>query len=590
MIFRIRHSLILSCFMVGACILFFCPLRASARLNGYAITVARQKSSADAVKFHEQSIGKISGGSEFKDLQASNGYVTWVEQNGSTSKWVVYRDGEQIGRKYDGVKYLEFSPDGEHLAFFGERDSSWLLVLDGRESSSQYKDVTPVAFQPHGPSWAFSACYAENTCAMIVRGHPAVMPRETYDQVSPPQFSLDGKRLGFMVQFHGKWTAIVDGKALGPPVDAYSCLGFSPDAAHFFACGRRKKLGWTYFIDGVPGPYFAQLGPIVFSNDAKHYLYGGSGMQFGFAKNRTTGAIVLDGKEGKAFQGSGMRGEWTVLLDASMIAGEAYGAGFVVPVLFSPGYFISGPRILSANLNGVSDPAFGQDGDPVYAARLGQNDVVVFDGAKPGLRFDDVVSDIVFTDDGLHSAYVALRSKKFVEVLDGQPRKGISLKDLSSSSHGRKPAPADLNSTPGINGPAPPPKPKAFSIGWTELTPHATHFAFEIIEGGTRFKNGRTLRARRTVVLDGNPGKQYNAIGISVMQFSDNGRHYWYTVSGVAGKKGLVVADGRESKLYNNLTEAQFVAANNAIMFFARKGSHILRITIPLPADSATGK
>ena len=586
---RIRHSLIVSYSILGVCILFFCPLRASARLSGHARTSATQKSSGHAAKFQEQSVGKISGGSKFEDLQASNGHVAWVEQKASTSKWVVYRDGEQMGGKYDGVKYLEFSPDGGHLAFFGQRNLRWLLVLDGQERSPEYADVTPVSFQPQGASWAYGACVGEDVCTMIAGGHRADMPRETYEQVTPPQYSLDGKRLGFLVQLNGKWTAIVDGKTLGPPVDAYSCLGFSPDAVHFFACGKRKKLGWTYFIDGVPGPYFAQLGPIIFSNDAKHSLYGGSGMQFGFAKNRTTGAIVLDGKEGKTFQGSGMTGEWTILLDASMVAGEAYGANFVAPVLFSPGYLISGPRALLAKLNGVSDPTFNQDGDPVYAARRGKSDVVVFDGTKSGPRFDDVVSDVVFTDDALHSAYVALRGQEFVEVLDNQPGKAVLLEDSSQRSHARKPDPTDLDATSDTGEP-PPFNPRPFSVGWTALSPDARYFAFEIVKGGIRFNAGKTLRAERTIVLDGQPGKRYSALGISVLQFSKDEKHYWYTVSGASGKRGMVVVDGHESKLYNNLTEAQFVAASNAIMFFARKGSHILGITIPFPVDSATGK
>lgn len=578
---RIFYSLIVSSFLMEVCILCFCPLRASARMNGHPRTSAGQKSSGHAAKFQEQSVGKISGGSKFEDLQASNGHVAWVEQKASSSKWIVYRDGKEMGGKYDGVKYLEFSSDGEHLAFFGQRDSLWLLVLDGQERSRSFADVTPLAFQPHGPSWAYGACFMREVCTMIAGGHPADMPREDYEQVTPPQYSLDGKRLGFLVQFNGKWTAIVDGKSLGPPVDDYSCLGFSPDAVHFFACGKRKKLGWTYFIDGVPGPYFAQLGPIVFSNDAKHYLYGGSGVQFGFAKNHTTGAIVFDGKEGNTFQGSGMTGEWTILLDASMVAGEVYGAGFVAPVLFSPGYLISGPGVLSANLNGVSDPAFDQDGNPVYAARLGKDDVVVFDGTKSGQRFDDVVSDVVFTDGALHSAYVALRGREFVEVLDNQPGKAVPLDDSPQRAHPREPDPTDLNATPGSDEPLPPPIPKA-SIGWTELTPHATHFAFEIVKRGIRPYDGATLRAQRTVVLDGQPGKKYNALGISVLQFSKDEKHYWYAVYGASGKRGLVVVDGQESKLYDNLTGAQFNPADNGIIFFAHSGKKLLRVTLPL--------
>jgi hypothetical protein len=66
--------------------------------------------------------------------------------------------------------------------------------------------------------------------------------------------------------------------------------------------------------------------------------------------------------------------------------------------------------------------------------------------------------------------------------------------------------------------------------------------------------------------------------------------NYWYTVSWAHGKSGLVVADGHESKLYDDLTAAQFVAAGNSITSFARKGSRILKITVALAVNSATEK
>jgi hypothetical protein len=226
-------------------------------------------------------------------------------------------------------------------------------------------------------------------------------------------------------------------------------------------------------------------------------------------------------------------------------------------------------------------PVFDVHGNLAYAARSGKNDAVVFDGTKHGPHFDDVVSDVVFTDDALHSAYVALRGREFVEVLENQPGKAVPLDDSPQRSHPRKPDPTDLNTTPGTDEPLPPRIPKA-SIGWTELTPHATHFAFEMVKGGMRFDAGNTLRAERTVVLDGQAGKEYNAVGLSVLQFSKDEKHYWYTVYGASSKQGLVVVDGHESKLYSNLTEPQFDPADNGIIFFARDGKKLLRVTLPL--------
>lgn len=536
-----------------------------------------RKNAASRLQVREQLIAKIRNSDELKSLEAAGGHVAWAEQNVGSNKWTVYEDGNQIGGKYENVEYLEFSPNGSRLAFFGLKGSAWHPVINGQERPSVYTGVSQTAFQPHGLGWAFRACYVQGTCTMVVNGELASMPRETYYDVSPPQYSPDGKHLGFLVQFHGKWTALVDGKAVGPPMDGYSCLGFSPHGSHFFACGKTKKRGWTYFVDGVPGPYFGHLSFINFSEDGKHYLYGGSDMYAGFAKNGTTGAVVLDGKNGPIFHGSGMTGEWVLALDASMWAGEIYG-GFPVLTTFVPGHLLSGPRIFVAHLNGISDPVFDSHEAPVYAARRGKNNTAVVDGTRTGPRFDDVLTDVVFTDDRLHSAYVALRGRDFVEVLDNQSRGFVTTDDVIHHKGGYH----DANGKPVK---PPPPDLSNFSIGWTSLSANAAHFAYDIVKTGFRFKQYRMRRAQQTVVLDSNLQKRYSAFGISLLRFTPDERHYWYTVAGAKGKKSLVVVDGRETKLYDELTEPQLDSQNKEFSFFATQKNKILRVTIPFPEN-----
>lgn len=570
---RISFASLVLCFIAGVCTLFFCAAHAGTRSTISPRKSAPPKSSPEAAKFYEDAMSKVAD--QIKDLQASNGHVAWVIEKPSTN--LVYRDGEPLGSKYDGVKYLEFSPDGNHLAFFGERDSKWIVVVDGQEHPAGYADVTPLAFQPHGTSWAFGGCQADSMCQMVENGDTV---SRIYEHVSPPQYSPDGKRLAYLGESNEKWTAIVDGKEIGPAVNSYSCLGFSPDATHFYYCGRKTMHGWTYVIDGVPGPFFVQLSPISFTDDGKHTVYGGSSFEAGFKRNEATGAIVLDGKIGPKFVGLGTAGEWTLLVQVPLIAAEPYTAGAIAPLFyFRLGQFISGPQVLSARLNGVSDPILDGDGNAVYAAQRGPDDVSVIDGTKSGPRFDDVMSGVVFSKDRLHSAYVALRGKELVEVLDNQPTKSVAL-DSQAIIGVRKPV-LDAQGIP-VPGTPDPIDLKAFSVDWAALTPNANHFAYEIVDGKLRFKAGRTSRAHRIVILDGQPGTRYNALGISTIHFSEDEKHYWYTVYGADGKRGLLVVDGEESKLYENITEAELDKAANDIVFFGRSGNRLQRITFPL--------
>lgn len=542
----------------------------------------------EAAKSEEQVVGKISGGNDFKGLSAAGEHAAWIEENAASSKWTVYLDGRAIGGKYDRIQHLEFSPDGTRLAFFGLANSDWTFVVDTTSSTTvyatAYTDVSPVVFQPHGSSWAYRACYSENSCTMVAGGHVAVMPRETYDQISSPQYSADGKHLGFLAQFHGKWSAIVDGKPVGPPISSFSCSGFSPDGAHFYVCGSEKKVGhdrWAYYVDGISGPEFAQIGPIAFTPDSAHYAYGASGLQVAFKKDETTGTIVLDGKPGASFEGRGLPGAWVTLLNAPIVAAEVYSGGeFIYPAVFVPGRFVVSTKVLSADLNGVSDPVFSNSGGVVFAARRGKNDIAVFNGTDPGPRFDDVLSDVVFAEDGLHSAYIARQGDSLLAVRDNQPGAAVSLdvlmhrksKYFDAEGNPIKPPPLDLS---------------GFSIGWAALSSHSAHFAYEIIKGGLRFRSGRTPRADRIVVFDGKLQKSYNAADISVVQFTPDERHYWYAVIGSDGKKSMAVVDGHETKLYDDMTEAQIESEKNEVVFFAREKNRILRIAVPLVEGSA---
>jgi hypothetical protein len=234
-----------------------------------------------------------------------------------------------------------------------------------------------------------------------------------------------------------------------------------------------------------------------------------------------------------------------------------------------------GLRDMDVNFHGVSNPYFDPDGNLFYAGRRGKGDITVTDGKNDGPAFDELLSGIVFTDDLKHSAYVAQSGKDFIEVRDNQPSKTF---------------PVDA---------------KMGAVDWIVFTRDGSHLAFEMIRGGAKYKGLRWpylitgnyanlrnedsptpwLRARRSVVMDEQPGKEYDSDEITLPVFSPDKRHFCYAVIGAAGGRReliLVVVDGAESKLYDRVTVVRMAPDNSALTFFARDASRILRVTYSL--------
>ena len=60
-------------------------------------------------------------------------------------------------------------------------------------------------------------------------------------------------------------------------------------------------------------------------------------------------------------------------------------------------------------------------GEVVFGQRLGDGQVIVRVGDRPGPVLDDLVSSIVVSADGQHVAYVGKREDSFVEARDQAP-------------------------------------------------------------------------------------------------------------------------------------------------------------------------
>jgi len=496
---------------------------------------AAQASPANrTLNFHEDEIAKITAGSDAKELVAAAEHVAWSEKAGNS--WSVRLDGKPSGPKFERIENMHFNADGTHLAFFGKRNNKWIFVVDGQESPGSYTYHTTAAYQPEGKSIAFGACLEKKRCRLILDGTPT---GTEYEDISYARYSEDGKRLAYFAKKKGnKWVAVVDGKETGPDLVgvAFTSWGFSSHANRFYAAVLPPRLNWTYMVDDSVGPSYETISPIAFTDDDRHYVFAGVNAHGGFKKQKVAGVVVYDGTANPEllYEGNGMQGAWTAILNYSQV-------------------MLAGPRTLNANFHGLSSPAFNSRGKLIYAARNGKGDIVVLDGDKSGPSFDDVVSGIVFTPGEEHIAYVARRGSDFVEVRDDQAGKTY---------------PLDA---------------KIGAVEWIWLSKDGAHLAYELVRGGGIFSNGGTTRARRSVVVDGQIGAEYNSFDISLIRFNKDRSHCFYQVIGADGNRTAIIADGVEGKLYDDQTFAHFSSDDKSLFYFARDGARIIRVSASLP-------
>jgi hypothetical protein len=496
-----------------------------------------QSAKDSASAFREEVIGELTPGSKLKAALVGATRLVFVEEQ--AGKRTVRLDGKPQGGAFDDVSDLTFSRDELHFAFFGKRGSSWFFVLDGQEHSPGYTKITSLSFQPDANSYAYGACQ-EKKCQLFVDG--AATGNE-YQDISYPKYSVDGKHLAFLAKREKKWIAIVDSKELPAEMDdIWGIFGFTRDASRFYVAGRVQG-GWTYLVDSTAGPAFDVITPIAFSSDLKHYAYGGTITKSAVMKKKTLGSVVLDGQSIATYEGRGIPG--------GGILGQMAGS-------FS--WLTPGVRSFAPDFNGISTPEFDREGKLVYAARRDKGDVAVFVGDQAGPGFDEILSAVAFTEDSQHFAYVAKSGKDFVVVRDNHP--GAT---LAPSKH------------------------EASDVPWIAITKDNQHLAFETVSGGDRYQTGGTLRALRSLVLDGVAGPEYDVLWLADPGFDKDMRHFWYSVHGIQGNHCLINVDGHESRTYDDTIATHLSQDGNTVTSVALDGGRFLRVTYALGTSTGAG-
>lgn len=194
--------------------------------------------------------------------------VGYISNIGSKRLAVI---GEQHYGPYDRVDEIAFSRDGKRFGFLAFDSGAPIVVIDGKEPA-RHESIFEgtLVFSPDGRRVAYGAS-SKGRSFYVVDGTEGA----GYEGLGKIMFSPDGRRLAYFAQKKGEGNyVVVDGKELGPYVNAGPQMSFSPDGNHLaYAAGTKRRL---VFLDGREGSSplgLSKGGEIIFdSPDQFHYL------------------------------------------------------------------------------------------------------------------------------------------------------------------------------------------------------------------------------------------------------------------------------------------------------------------------------
>lgn len=282
---------------------------------------------------------------------------------------------------------------------------------------------------------------------------------EQYENVSQETFSLDGKRVAYIVKAKDKEFVVVDDKP-GTEYDYVNDLQFSLNGKRF---GYNAGIGKKYFgvIDGKQGLGSEIMTHFAFSQDGRKMAYavkqdGKSfvivddqiGPQFDFVmepKFDSAGHVFYLAKYGNNILDDH---GWVAIMDQDVVLLiEGYPSDFTFSPDFSFAYVVNKNDRTYMVVNKEISQAYYQVGPPVFSPdgkllafaaseKEGATFLVVvktppkektggersepLEGLSKGPEFDAVSDDVFFRADGSLVAYTARKNGKWIIVADGK--------------------------------------------------------------------------------------------------------------------------------------------------------------------------
>jgi len=371
----------------------------------------------------EESLGHLLPGADVDSLT--------VDDRFKHLAYVVKRDGKELavvdgveGKAYDKVaekNEMYFSPDGMRIGYIAKRGDKRLAVVDGKEGKEYDRiyDLFNPVFSADSKRVAYIATTINKMKEKLgmwslkdfvvvdgVEGRP-------YELVESIVFSPDGRKLIYFPQ--PRWnrsTRVVVNEVEGKEHDYAEFATFSPDGTRLAYVADKRVKGQRGLrfavIDGQERKEFAEVSPVRFSPDSKHFAYR--------AKNGGTAVLMRDDVERKYAD-----------VELGPFSADNRHLAYVARVSSTWLVMLDGQKLESSSsmeqsFSPARDLVFSPDSQHLAYIRRLTNWAVVVDGQEVG-RSSGVVVSPVFSPDSKRLAFIVAREGKSVLVFGGQEGK-----------------------------------------------------------------------------------------------------------------------------------------------------------------------
>jgi hypothetical protein len=459
--------------------------------------IGRASAQSNLLRETEEVIGTLS---IWVDLKAFKGEaiaiatpgaakIQWWERQGN--KEILFIDGQEAAKydAYTGDKRntfkSDFSRDGKHLFIQALQKNVLSITLDGKVlASGKALDFSDAAFSPAG-----ELVYAQR----------------------------NGKNWDVMVNGEKRWSA------------ENQVLSFTWNRSGQVAA---FEVQGAWIVNGVRGPQFDGVYPVVFSSDGR-YAYVGVKSHAGMFHYSSASYLVVDGTQKTE--------------NSPHDYPKDYG--------MSESWDLS-KELAWAKVLGVGNPAFSPDGKHLgYSISIAPRQTAVVVDDVQGPIFFAIIYGPFFTLEGNHFLYLALTEdgKKLAQVYDHKVVREISLEGFEH-------------------------------LGRVAKSDDLSRFAVAIGRRGNFFTDrGPEMRPPFRILVDDHDEGRKEYEQVSQLHFSPNGRHFYYYVveKSKDGPKMHVIVDGKAGKAYEAIVPGSLAFIDeNTFRYAARDGQKLFRVTV----------